>query len=63
MISTSHLTPVEVLVEGVWVSAHVRLQAGTAARPMTVVNLLEPRAGELFEVVSSDRLRHCVGAA
>ena len=55
------LTVVDVLLDGEWHSAHVRLQAGTSEHPMTLVHLLEPCDGEEIAVVASDHLRPHLG--
>lgn len=62
-IAAPDLTIVDVLLDGEWHPAHVRLQAGTSAHPMTLVHLLEPRAGEQLAVVASNQLRPHLGAA
>ena len=57
MMTSAELSTVEVLVEGEWVCAHVRMQAGTPDHPMTIVHLVEPHGSDSLAVVSSDRLR------
>ena len=47
---------IDALIDGVWVEAHVRMQVGTD-HPMTLVHLLDGRAGMGLEVVTSDHLR------
>ena len=50
------------LIDGVWVEAHVRMQVGTE-HPMTLVHVLNGRAGMGLEVVTSDHLRPHRGVA
>lgn len=56
-MSGSDGASVEALIDGAWVPVRVRLRAGTAARPMVVVDRVGPREGTGLDVVGPNRLR------